>query len=59
MAKAVAEVEEFCNILRHEGVIVRQPDPIKWEEVYKTPDFQSSGEERHGDNSNDEINKWW
>ena len=24
--KAVAEIEEFCNILQHEGVIVRRPD---------------------------------
>ena len=36
-------MEEFCNILRHEGVTVRRPDVIDWSEVYKTPDFTSSG----------------
>lgn len=43
LKKAVAEIEEMCNILRHEGVTVRRPEPIDWSLVYKTPDFTSSG----------------
>ncbi|XP_019622608.1 PREDICTED: glycine amidinotransferase, mitochondrial-like isoform X1 [Branchiostoma belcheri] len=43
MTKAVQEVEEFCNILKHEGVIVRRPEPVNWSEVYKTPWFESPG----------------
>ncbi|XP_072770914.1 glycine amidinotransferase, mitochondrial isoform X2 [Nerophis lumbriciformis] len=43
LKKAVAEIEEMCNILRHEGVTVRRPEPIDWSLEYKTPDFQSSG----------------
>ena len=31
--KAQVEVEEFCNILRHEGVIVRRPDALNFSEV--------------------------
>ena len=31
--KAKAELEEFCNILRHEGVTVRRPEPIDFTEV--------------------------
>ncbi|KAM7327441.1 hypothetical protein ACRRTK_013808 [Alexandromys fortis] len=30
LKKAVAEVEEMCNILKLEGVTVRRPDPIDW-----------------------------
>lgn len=43
LKKAVAEIEEMCNILRHEGVTVRRPEPIDWSVAYKTPDFTSSG----------------
>ncbi|KAJ0056416.1 hypothetical protein NL108_006923, partial [Boleophthalmus pectinirostris] len=43
LKKAVSEIEEMCNILRHEGVTVRRPEPIDWSMVYKTPDFESSG----------------
>ncbi|KAJ7393737.1 hypothetical protein OS493_003396 [Desmophyllum pertusum] len=43
LKKARVEIEEFCNILRHEGVIVRRPEAINFSEVYKTPDFHSSG----------------
>ncbi|XP_042338762.1 glycine amidinotransferase, mitochondrial-like, partial [Plectropomus leopardus] len=43
LKKAVAEIEEMCNILRHEGVTVRRPEPIDWSLEYKTPDFTSSG----------------
>ncbi|KAG8440552.1 hypothetical protein GDO86_006335 [Hymenochirus boettgeri] len=41
--KATAEIEEMCNILRHEGVIVQRPDVIDWSVKYKTPDFESTG----------------
>lgn len=43
LKKAVSEIEEMCNILHHEGVNVRRPEPIDWSMEYKTPDFQSSG----------------
>ncbi|XP_068169595.1 glycine amidinotransferase, mitochondrial-like isoform X3 [Antennarius striatus] len=43
LKKAVAEIEELCNILRHEGVTVRRPELIDWSQVYTTPDFTSSG----------------
>lgn len=41
--KAVAEIEEMCNILRREGIVVKRPDPIDWSVKYKTPDFESTG----------------
>nr|XP_039260256.1 glycine amidinotransferase, mitochondrial-like isoform X2 [Styela clava] len=40
---AVKEVEEFCNILRHEGVTVRRPDIVDWAKEYETPDFKAKG----------------
>lgn len=43
LKKAVAEIEEMCNILRHEGVVVKRPEPVDWSVEYKTPDFTSSG----------------
>ncbi|XP_051235631.1 glycine amidinotransferase, mitochondrial-like [Dicentrarchus labrax] len=43
LKKAVAEIEEMCNILRQEGVVVRRPEPVDWSMEYKTPDFTSSG----------------
>ena len=43
LKKAVAEIEEMCNILHHEGVTVRRPEPIDWSMEYKTPDFTSPG----------------
>ena len=43
LKKAHAEIEEFCNILRLEGVTVKRPEVIDWSKVYETPDFQSSG----------------
>ncbi|XP_004687896.1 PREDICTED: glycine amidinotransferase, mitochondrial [Condylura cristata] len=43
LKKAVAEIEEMCNILKMEGVTVRRPDPIDWTFKYKTPDFESTG----------------
>ena len=33
LKKAVAEIEEFCNILEHEGVTVRRPDIIDHQKV--------------------------
>ena len=33
LKKAQVEVEEFCNILRHEGVIVRRPEVMNFSEV--------------------------
>lgn len=41
--KAIQEIEEMCNILRHEGVTVRRPDIVDWSKEYETPDFKSSG----------------
>ena len=31
--KAQAELDEFCNILRHEGVVVKRPEPVDFTEV--------------------------
>ena len=33
VTKAVAEIEEFCNVLEHEGVAVRRPDAIDHSQV--------------------------
>jgi len=41
--KAVAEIDEFCNILEHEGITVRRPDIIDHQKPYETPDFKSHG----------------
>ncbi|XP_072888905.1 glycine amidinotransferase, mitochondrial isoform X2 [Hemitrygon akajei] len=43
MKKAVNEIEEMCNVLHGEGVIVRRPEIIDWSQNYKTPDFESTG----------------
>ena len=43
MDKAQAEVEIFCEVLRQEGVTVRQPDVIDHGKEYSTPDFTSTG----------------
>ena len=43
LKKAAEEVEEMCNVLRHEGVIVRRPEALDYSKVYTTPDFSSSG----------------
>ncbi|NXY28795.1 GATM protein, partial [Pomatorhinus ruficollis] len=43
LKKAIAEIEEMCNILKGEGVTVKRPDPIDWSVKYKTPDFESTG----------------
>ena len=39
--KAAEEIEEFCHILEMEGIKVRRPDPMNYQEDYKTPDFTS------------------
>ncbi|XP_065059414.1 glycine amidinotransferase, mitochondrial-like [Rhopilema esculentum] len=41
--KAAAEIEEFCNILEHEGIVVKRPDVIDHTKSYETPDFKSQG----------------
>jgi glycine amidinotransferase len=41
--KAVVEMDEFCNILKQEGVTVRRPDPMDWSKEYATPHFTSTG----------------
>ena len=43
LKKAAEEIEELCNVLRHEGVIVRRPEILDHGKVYSTPDFTSSG----------------
>lgn len=43
ISKAVAEIEEMCNVLRGEGVVVKHPEIINWSENYNTPDFKSTG----------------
>ena len=43
LKKAVEEIEELCNVLQHEGVIVRRPEIMDHGKVYTTPDFSSSG----------------
>lgn len=44
LIKAHAEIEEFCNILEHEGVTVKRPEPtINFAAKYQTPDFESTG----------------
>lgn len=39
--KAIKEIEEFCHVLEHEGVKVRRPEPINFQQDFKTPDFYS------------------
>jgi len=41
--KAIAEIENLCTILEHEGVNVRRPDIMDHSKTYETPDFKSSG----------------
>nr|XP_039249159.1 glycine amidinotransferase, mitochondrial-like isoform X2 [Styela clava] len=43
ITRAIAQVEEFCNILRHEGIVVRRPDILDWSKEYETPDFKTNG----------------
>ncbi len=39
--KAIEELENFCSILKSEGVNVRRPDIVDFQSDYKTPDFYS------------------
>ena len=43
--RAAKEVEEFCRILEHEGVKVRRPEPMRWDELgtFNTPYFKDGG----------------
>ena len=43
LKKAVAEVEEFCNILEQEGIKVRRPEALPYGDSYQTPDFHTTG----------------
>ena len=43
LKKAAEEIEELCNVLRHEGVIVCRPEALDHGKIYTTPDFSSSG----------------
>ncbi|XP_071503024.1 glycine amidinotransferase, mitochondrial-like [Diadema antillarum] len=43
MKAAEEEIEEFVNILEHEGITVRRPDICNYQEEYATPDFRSTG----------------
>ena len=39
LKKAVEEIEELCNILQHEGVVVRRPDKIDHSQVSNNSSF--------------------
>ena len=41
--RAAKEIEEFCNVLRQEGVTVRQPEELDFGKEYSTPDFTATG----------------
>ncbi|CAB3999315.1 glycine amidinotransferase, mitochondrial, partial [Paramuricea clavata] len=43
VAKAVKQMDEFCNILEHEGVTVRRPKILDHSKEFTTPDFTSTG----------------
>ena len=43
LQKAEEEVDEFCNILKQEGIKVRRPEPQDFSMQYNTPDFKSTG----------------
>ena len=40
MKKAIAEMDEVCNVLEQEGVVVKRPDILDWSKSYETPDFK-------------------
>ena len=44
--KAVKEVEEFCRVLKLEGVTVRRPEPVRWDQLgtFRTPYFEDGGQ---------------
>lgn len=41
LRKAKLEIEEMCNILKQEGVVVKRPDKIDWTQAFETPDFKA------------------
>jgi len=43
--KAAEEVEEFCRVLNAEGVVVKRPEPIRWDQLgtFRTPYFEDGG----------------
>jgi len=43
--KAAKEVAEFCRVLELEGVTVRRPEPMMWDELgtFRTPYFEEGG----------------
>ena len=41
--KAKQEMDEFSRVLEAEGVTVRRPDAVNFEQRYSTPDFSSTG----------------
>jgi len=43
--KAAEEVEEFCHVLKSEGVTVHRPEPIRWDQLgtFRTPYFEDGG----------------
>ena len=41
--KAHAEIEEFCNILKQEGIRIRHSEIADFPVSYNTPDFESCG----------------
>ncbi|XP_072046636.1 glycine amidinotransferase, mitochondrial-like [Amphiura filiformis] len=43
LKKASAEIDEFCSVLRSEGITVRRPDVVDFSVKYTTPDFTSTG----------------
>ena len=44
--KAAEEVEEFCRVLTLEGVTVRRPEPMRWDQLgtFRTPYFEDGGQ---------------
>ena len=45
MQKAAEEVEEFCRMLKSEGVTVHRPEPMRWDQLgtFNTPYFEDGG----------------
>ena len=45
LEQAVKETDEFAKILELEGVKVRRPETVYWNELglFKTPDFEEGG----------------
>ena len=41
--KARVEMDEVCNVLEQEGIIVRRPEPMDFSKEFVTPDYRSTG----------------